>query len=291
MSAISDIASRREKLLAAASRCVDGDEVVDGPALGRMTDAVTKLLPAECTYDAVYKSLSPLLGAVINPTKLRDAAWAVAANVPMLKKGEAPYPPRITTTPSVVTLQVLAARRAPEIKNAGKADAFSVLFRGRVVRGFGCPLVVEWRWSSKFVAYRASRPDGFGFSRPKYNKPSTGRPYQHYSTLVGMRFTAELSAAADGRRVVENVRCGSGLRAHNQALTEMRHRTTFACPFDFTHPCHHCPKGQASCPAACHPQDIVVRACAFCGRQAEHDDYWGTGVCVRCSDSGRRSLL
>lgn len=291
MSAISDIASRREKLLAAASRCVDRGEVVDGPTLGRMTDAVTKLLPVDCTYDSVFKSLSPFLGAVIDPVKLRDAAWAMAANVPMLKAGEAPYPPRITTTPSAVTIQVLATRKAPEPKHAPKTDALNVLFRGRVVRGFGCPLVIEWRWSSKFVSFRAARPDGFGFARPRYNKPATGRPYQHFSTLVGMRFSADLSVSADGKKVVDSVRCGAGLRAHNQALTEMRYRTTFACPFEYTHPCHHCPKGQTSCPAACRPQDLVVRVCAACGREAEHDDYWDTGVCVRCAGDGRRSLL
>jgi hypothetical protein len=262
--------------------------VIDGPALGRMTDAVVKLLPQDCEYDTVFKSLTPFLGSKLDLGALRDAAWALAANLPLLKKQVAPYPARVTAEPHPVTVQVLAARRLPAKK---AADSFPVLYRGRIIKGFGCPLVFEWQWSSKFIAYKANRPDGFGFHRPEFNKPQTGRAYQHFSTLVGMRFAADLSAAEDGKKVLADVRCGAALREHNRALTEMRFRATFACPFELTHPCHHCPKGQASCPAACHPADYVTKVCGGCGKEAEHDEYWRLGVCTRCAGEGRRSLL
>lgn len=291
MSAISDITRRRDKLLAAALSCVDADETIDGPALGRMTDAVVKLLPQECAYDAVFKSLSPFLGSKPDSKELKLAAWAIAANIAAIKQGVLPYPARIAADAQQVTIQILACRRMPDRKGGQKGDAFTILYRGRIIKGLGCPLELEWYWSSKYVSFRASRPDGFGFKKPKYGKPQTGKPYQHFSTLVGMRFTTELSVAEDGKKVLDAVRCGQSLQEHNQALTEMRFRTTFECPMAYTHPCHHCPKGQTACPAACHPEDFNVRACASCGNSLEHDDYWKFGVCTKCMAAGRRGFL
>lgn len=287
MSAISDITSRRDKLLAAAVSCIDAQEVVDGPALGRMTDAVVKLLPPECTYDTVFKSLSPFMGSKPDLSALKRAAWAIAANLPLIKSGVAPYPPRITSDPHKVTIQVLACRRLPD-KKGQHQDAFTILYRGRIISGFGCPLEIEWHWSSKFVAFRASHPGGFGFKKPKYNKPQIGRPYQQYSTLVGMRFTTDLSVTNDGKKILDDVRCGQSLQEYNRALTEMRHRTTFDCPMAYTHPCHHCHKGQESCSAACHPKDYETKICAVCGQEEEHDAFWGLGVCNRCAAAGKR---
>jgi hypothetical protein len=109
------------------------------------------------------------------------------------------------------------------------------------------------------TAYFAVRPGGLGFVR-RTGDPG-GRPYQHYSTLVGMRFGCGLSVdPKTGRHTLSALRCPAGARAHNRALTEMRWRATFSCPFAFAHPCHACPKGQTSCPAACRPLDLVDAA-------------------------------
>lgn len=291
MSAISDVTDRRERILAAVFQCTDRGEKVDGAAVGRMADATTKLLPDGCEYDAVYRSFTPLLGSEPTRDTLKNVAWALAANIDLLKNGTPPFPAKIPSVPTRATIQVLAARRLPQRKSGPKKPGFPVSYRGRVIAGPGCPLVIEWTWSSSYVAFISSRPSpfGLGFSRQKYGKPQTGRPYQHFTTLVGMRFSP-LVSVADGRVKLDEVKCGSGLRDHNRALTEMRFRSTFACPFEFTHPCHHCPKGQSSCSAACHPIDYVTKVCAACNREADHDEFWKLGVCTRCAGDGRRAL-
>jgi len=292
-------------------KSIDGMPFGDGEELseehGRMIARWTLGLPITQSHEEPMLEIVKILkadgsalytGTILREAltaykKVKDAApdkTAVAvANLPALKEGVLPYPPRVTGDPHRVTIQVLACRRLPDRKGPAR-DAFTILYRGRIVQGFGCPLEIDWHWSSKYVAFRASRPDGFGFKRPKFNKPQTGRPYQQYSTLVGMRFAADLSVTADGKKVLDDVRCGQSLQEYNRALTEMRYRSTFDCPMEYTHPCHHCHKGQESCPAACHPQDYVTKVCSACGQESEHDEYWGFGVCTRCMASGKRQF-
>lgn len=298
MAAVDTVFKRRGLLIAAlgvwASRAPTGDE------LGALAGQLLRLLPEDIPLSAVYRSLAAAAaihpGRALSQIELRDLAWALAGDTKGLKAGRAVYPPEISAEASDALVQVLACRRLPPGRGE-EPDGFRVRYRGRVLAGRGTPAVFEWVWSSKFVSFLARRPDGLGFAP----RGKAGRPYQHHSTLVGMRFKASLyreagrfAATGSGRVRLESIRCPGSLRAFNQALTEMRLRTTFACPFGYSHACHTCPKGQKtpsgdpSCPAACRPTDLETKPCPACQRpDAEFDPAWPSTVCAHCQAKGK----
>lgn len=284
MEPVETVLARRDRLATAlAAEVAAGGAALTGPACARLAEAALKALPPGARYDAAYRSACALLGTAPTPQVLNEFSWALAGGVALLRAGTPAYPPQLPREPAPAVLRVAACRRLPAFRKDDLSKT-RVRYRGRVVSGPGTPLVVEWAWTAGFVGYLASRPDGLGFAR--FGKG--GRPYQHYSTLVGMRLAAELSAGPDGRPVLGAVWCTPSLQGFNRALTEMRFRSTFTCPFAFTHPCHHCPKGQGSCPAAVRPLDLVERRCPGCGQESQFDPAWPAEQCVRCAQSGRK---
>jgi hypothetical protein len=268
--------TRRDRAFNAVWLYLSGIDRVDANSVARTAEIVLSEFPVRCRYDAVFRTLSVLIGTTPDHTVIRDLLWAAASNIDILRRGDPIVAHRISTDPTDVTIQVLAAIRLQKSREP------AARFRGRIIAGPGCPARIEWNWSLRFVAYIASRPDGLGFSRPTHNyKPSTGHRYQHFSTLVGMRFIAAVGIL-DGRIKVTTVRCPGGLRSHNETLTAMRWRDNFVCPFAFAHPCHVCPKGQNSCPAACHPLDLIDRLCSVCAEPYAADPSWETQSCPKC---------
>lgn len=299
--AIAAVFARRDRVLAAVLTAIGGTPL-DSAAADRAAAAAVRELPARCRYDAVYRSLTALVVpptslAPVDPTTLRAWAWALAGNVPALRAGTAVYPPALPGRPTRVPVQVMAAHRFPDGRAAPGATpaGFRVRYRLLVLAGPGCPLTANVTWSSRYVAYLATHPHGPGFAGrrdlarpPRPGATARRRPYRHYATLVGMRLSVELSVDPDGRPRAAHARCPAAFRAAAVALTAMRWRDGFACPFSFAHPCHQCPKGQASCPAACRPADLVDRPCVGCGRTAPFDPYWADRVCVRCAQLGKK---
>lgn len=275
MESLKSVFKRRERATEAAWRVLSQTDKIDATTVARTAESVLAVLPDGCRYDALFRTLAVLTGQVPDRLAVRMLLWAVAAGVTTLRAGTPVAAARVPIDPARAAIQIVAATRA-RFKN--KKDS-AARFRGRIVSGAGCPAVIEWGWSLKFVAYVATRGDGLGFRGRKPGSP--GRLYQHFSTLVGTRMTCDVSTV-DEKVKVTAVRCPPSFRSHNQSLTDMRWRFNFACPFLFTHPCHNCPKGQASCPAACRSEDLIDKTCTNCKTVYHVDKAWRDEGCPKC---------
>jgi len=285
---VKHVLARRDRLFDSIKSATDRGVVLGGAGVARAAEAAATVLPPGCKYSAVYKSLLACIAEKPDSAAVREVCWALAADPPALRADRVVGPGQLPPDEAEVVVQFLAATRVAGRPGAAAASGFLVRYRAQILVGPGAPHVFEFVWSSRFVSLFAGRTDGLGFrGRMRANRPAAGRAYRHYSTLVGMR--AVLTVAPGPRGVeVRGAKCPGGLRGHNQSLTEMRYRNGFRCPFDYEHHCQFCPKGQASCPAAVRPRDLVVRACRACGREAEHDPAWDMTVCVGCRADGRR---
>ena len=262
----------------------DPGVVIDGDCVSRMAGAVLNKLPKGCHYSAIHKSLLPLVGKLPDHKELRDKCWSIAANIPALKSGQS-VSTAIPVSKTPVVIQFLAASRIGQ-RRVGKG--FPVRYRARVIIGPSAPTVLEFVWSSAYVQYLATRPDGFGFAgRVTLNKPTKGRAYQHHTLLVGMR-TVVVISIQDFKLKVDGFKCTSSLRKYNESLTEMRWRNGFTCPYNYTHPCQQCHHGQTDCPAAVRPLTLIRKVCDVCGKDENHDPVWSTKNCMNCTQNRRR---
>ena len=284
MESVKAVFKRRDRLFDSL-RTVIGHDIFDGNGIGRLAEAVMKVLPTGCQYDAVYQSFTPLIGMPPNDKTIRDLCWALAGNIKLLRAGTAIKLGKIPATPTSVIGQFLASRKMPS-----KADraGFPIRYRILILSGPGTATRFECTLSSRYIAYFATRPDGLGFAGRRHAANKHGRHYHHFSTLVGMRVILSIRAHEHGIAIC-GLRCSSSLRAYNQNLTEMRWRNGFTCPFDYDHHCHQCPKGQNSCPASCHSVDYVTQVCPVCHTESLYDPAWSSSVCIRCGSLGRRN--
>lgn len=282
MEAVKAVLARRDRLFDAVASSA-GPGVLGGDGVARAADAAAGELPRSCRYDAVYRTLLPAVSQDAASPVVRDLCWALAANISRLRDGQSVAPGVFDPGESKVVVQFVAAARTFSRRTDG-SPGFPVRYRARVLVGPGAPATLEVTWSSRFVAYFATQPRGLGFARR--DKP--GRHYLHYSTLVGMRAVSVVAPGARGPRITKSS-CPAGLRKFNRAVTEMRYRAGFECPFGYDHHCHVCPKGQSSCPAAVRQLDLVEQVCTVCHSPSAHDVAWSSRVCVNCRATGRRS--
>jgi hypothetical protein len=281
---VTPVLARRDRLVAAFSSALANEEALDPGAVPRVTAALVGALPRGVAYGAVFRTVSALAGPRPDAATVRAWSWALAANLPALRAGEPVTPGRFVPDRRV-TVQVTAGRRLNRRPGAEPAARY----RGRVVVGPGTPADVEWTWSLRFVGFFAARPGGLGFERRGTAERPNPHPYEHYSTLMGMRFTAEIDTAS-GRPRLEDCACPGGLCKQNRRLIAMRRRRGWVCPFQYAHPCHQCPKGQASCPAAVRRADLVRAVCSRCAADFTYDPAWPPPTCSNCTDrKGRRS--
>lgn len=262
---------------------VRATETIDGFLVARATSKTLAELPSECRHDSVFRTLSVLLNTKPDQALVREYAWAMAADTARLRTKEPVVPGRLPVDPQTVVIQVVAARRRRKFRTQDPPAQY----RGRVIVGPGAPALIEWTWSLKFVGYIATHPTGFGFDPRPRNGRVSKLPYAHFSTLVGMRFTAEM-CKKDDKIELDGILGSGGQQERNRALTVLRARTEFDCPFQFTHLCEACPKGQSSCPAACRANDIVSIKCGMCGGQFDSDPAWPTATCEACNTKKER---
>lgn len=283
MENVKTVLDRRDRLYDAVVSAA-GRAVSDGESAARAAEAAFERLPPNCKYDAVFRTFVAATGS----ESLKDWCWALAADTASLRAGRPVAPGVLPPGTSEVVVQFLASARRPS--RPGKADGYPVVYRVKSLVGPGAPQQFEFVWSSKYVAFFASRADGLGFrgrAHP-HKPPPPGHPYRHPDTLVGMRAILEVSSGDRGVEVA-GCRCPDGLRDVNRALTAMRWRDNFACPYSYEHHCQACPKGQESCPAACRPKDLEVKPCPSCGRpEAQFDPAWGP-PCVECRARGKKT--
>lgn len=281
------VLSRRDRLFDAVSSAA-GPGVLGGDGVTRAAEAAAAELPKGCQYGAVYRTMSSAVAEDAASPRVRLLCWAMAADVESLRLGEPVRYGYLPPDPVEVVVQVIASDRVVYARDSGNSGGgFPVKYRVKSLVGVGSPYEFDLVWSSKYVSFFATRQDGLGFAgRATTHRPPTGKPYRHYSTLVGMRMV--LTAAASDRGVkVTGSRCPQGLREYNSALTAMRWRDGFDCPFEYDHHCQACPKGQTSCPAACRPMDLVAGPCPGCGKEFDKDPFWGATCCPSCNKSGR----
>lgn len=285
---LSAIVKRRDRVLQVLDReFVSG---VNADTLRPAMESLMVILPNTVRYDAVYRTLLAVAGPPPDDDLKRRLAWALSADLPSLKAGLTVWPAEIPIQPTTVTVQVRGAKRLPEFRQSN-TGGFPILYRMRIMIGRGATCDFDAKLSSRFVQYLASRPDGLGFARPpRADKVATtrGHLYQHYEAIVGMFMRLDISLDETGKTKLENFRSAGSLLAYNRALTEMRWRSVFVCPFNYTHPCHGCPKGLESCPAATHQKDHVMKLCPNCMKDAEFDLFWEDGVCRRCAAAPRK---
>jgi len=284
MQTVNLVVKRRNRLIDILKSSA-GCDFLSGDSINAAAEAAITVLPKGCKYDAVYRSLLPLLAKHADDD-VRKVCWSLAADVESLRAGLPVAPGRLPNEPTELVVQVVANRRMPS-KRASNGN-FPVLFRVQSMVGFGAPHRFDFVCSSKFLSYLATQPNGIGYAgRPKFGHAPQGRPYKSFRTYVGMRFAATV-LAQDKRASVTKFRCSGAMREFNRKVMEMRWRQGFTCPFGFTHHCHDCPKGQNSCPAAVRPLDLVDQLCPACTAMAPHDPFWNQNVCVTCASKGRK---
>lgn len=258
------VLKRRDRLAAALADALAGGRTPDGVA--EAARAAARVLGGRAAYDALYRSLLPLVDPV---RSVRDAAWALAGNLGALRAGRPALPGVWPEAPADVPAQVLAVRRAARF---GKAV---VVVACRALAGPGCPGAFRLVWSESKARYLGTHPKAFGLAADRPTR------YRHPSQLVGCRFLARVTAKSGGA-AVEAVGGTPALRDYNQRLARMRLRDGWACPKGYTHACHVCPVGQDGCPAATHPLTLVPVACDRCAGRGDADPYWDGTLCLSC---------
>ena len=275
MDRVANVTTRRNRMVTAGGVILKRNNYkVEAVTALELTDIVIKLLPKGCKYDVIYKSIISFVGHNMTIDQLKQWCWTLAGNVKLLRQGKSPYPAKIPSDPVSVVIQFTASK-----KLTSQTGEVGVKYRAKILVGPGCSTDIEFKWSERLVRYFASHPKGLGFSPPS----KKGRVYQHSSTLVGMRCVVDLFNGSDGKLHVTKPRCTGSLRKYNQNLTEMRWRSNFNCPFNYSHPCHNCYRGQESCPASCKPKDLESKYCYLCKQNSMFDPAWLTLVCMKCS--------
>lgn len=131
-----------------------------------------------------------------------------------------------------------------------------------------------------------------GFDRPANTIGSEPRHYLFTAPpqlvgIYGEAFISGTESSKVGAPVLTQFKCTDHLRALNRVLIKKRFRVEdgYDCPrgFPVTYPCHHCPVGYGTCPAAVHARDFVTNACDYCkDPEAVFDPDWSLDRCVNC---------
>lgn len=275
--AVGRVLARRDRVAAVMREAAGA--VFDQTRLGAVADAVAAALPARCDPAAVFRSIAHLGGQPTTSPAVRLAAWAMAGRVEDLRAGRPAVPDDWPQEAARVPVQVVDACKRPSRSGAPR---YGLVLR--VLAGPGTPGTLTVWWSQKFAWYFAGREvGGLGFTIKRPNARLT-----HPNQLVGCRMYASVKVGQLGPEAGA-YECPPAMLAHNTALIEMRARRGFACPFQFDHHCHACPKGAADCPAAVRRLPLVaIKICPECDAPGFADPAWPGACCVACQEKGLR---
>lgn len=232
-------------------------------------DHVSKNIPLRVFAD----SLLELLGQELTAGALRKAAWRIAGNVKRLHKGEPAPVWRQQPQPEWMPVQCLSGNLYYPFKG-GRASG---LFRLRILAGRACPMIIQKRWSLRFL-HKMARDLGFSRKQPQYR-------YHDFRELVNLRWYVLIDPQLNATTpAFDVVKCPGSLQTFNKQIIHMRARLPrgFVCPRGFKHPCYRCPVGYDQCPAGTHRSTYVPGNCAKCQERRWFDPDVETELCVEC---------
>jgi len=234
-------------------------------------------LPAGVNPQAVAQSLPELLGCRLTEAKLRAAAWRLAGNLPLLRRGIAVPPWKRQTQLEWVPAQFETAQR-------GRRSSWD--FTLRALAGTPAGLQMPVRWTERACAYTA-RFLGFTQFRSATAKHNP-HPLRSPQEFVTLRVLALLDPLlCDEGPGFHEVAFPGAIKDWNREQQRYRARVgeAYACPFEKprTLPCVQCSVGYLQCRAAVHAATYESRPCPACGQESAPFDPAGPGaVCVNC---------
>lgn len=245
---------------------------------------VAAQLPKSVKKKALYTSLTPLAGEKLTPELLLSACWRLAGNLHLLRHGLPIHPWNRQAAPEWVPMQIVRASRA---RNRKQDLGWNFSFQ--VMAGGCCPMVLSQFWRERFCWFVA-RTMGFDRRRPpRYPKHPPQHAMQHCTELISLRLYGLIDPELCGREpAFHKVKMTPLCLKWNHRIMDLRDRLKpgCQCPFNMPEslPCHLCPKGYRSCPAAVHRLDYIPGSCTSCLRtNAPFDPESASEVCVNCT--------
>jgi hypothetical protein len=265
---------RETKFLAEAVGDEFENKTPRGASFDRLVDLVWERLPGNLNPQKIEDSLRDLAGTFLTKELIYKTCWRMVGNVQRLRRNFSVPSWNGQKIVEWVPLQVVSTCYMKQGYRPG------VLLGCQVMAGTPCSLMLFRWWSVTQCAFFAK---DFGFSAP------WGRyPFAVPEQLVSLRFYGRIvPRLCTPDPQFDKPGFPASLFKHNRKVIKRRFRVDpgYKCPIglpsDF--PCHHCPKGYKSCPAAVHREDWVKKACPGCNREdAPFDPGFPSNLCVDC---------
>lgn len=247
----------------------NGGTTPEGKDFGCFVWDIIEGLPKSVDTNAVFKSVTYLVGKPIDGKTIFDMCWRLAGNINLLSNGIAVPPYSSQASEEWVPVQITSAKKC-KIK-----DKAAVLYHLRVLAGTPAGIIIRKSWTMKFCHYLAK---SLGFTHS--NK---AMPFSNFTEFISMRMYVLLDPklSSDGPSFDLTKHTASTVR-WNKDILKLRFRISAPCPQGFTHKCCNCHIGFQTCPAACHLSDYESGYCENCGNESFFDPTSKSDFCVNC---------
>ncbi len=274
---------KKRKLLADSLEVSLAGKQVTGDLILKMHEICSAMLPRSVHPDALAESLRCMVGRTPCRADLDLLSYRLVGNIARLKLMRPVVPWAMTQSiDEKVLAQVIAYR--PEQRRTPTTRFTIQLLTGLSA---GLKTQVWWDLERCYVVSIVT-----GFDRPAMRTGVEARYYLFTTPpqLVGLYGEVLINGTESskvGSPVMTQFKCPNHLRALNRLLIKKRFRVEdgYTCPNDYpvTFPCHHCPVGYVTCPAAVHAKDFTTGPCDFCkDAEAVFDPDWSLDRCVNC---------
>lgn len=253
-------------------------------------------------FRAVLDSLRSLAGRSLTEEVAGEACWRLAGNLHRLLAGRTVPPWTVQTEIEWVTVQIdsvvkrFRRYKAKTQEQSMQADVKGMVSRaGAIVRyivlnGLPAGKMFEKFWTTDLCETIKSEFGFDKFNREKFSRNVSVRPpwpfldvREFYRMRLQVRLEPELCQF--GELGFKELRGTSATKAWCRGIMRKRLRDGFACPANYADdfPCHSCPAGLTSCPAACHAEDYLIGRCETCKRDKTHlDPLIDLDTCIEC---------